>query len=163
MATILQTTFQRHFLEWNVLYFPLNFTEICSNESNYQYANIGIDDDLLQNRQQSIIWTNVSLVYWHIYASLGVNGLIHFTYQVIQDPDSKVHGANKGPIWGRQDPGGPHVGPMNFFIWGHFKLCFNCGNLLQKADTGIHKQQLDKNHSIVTDYVLYDQDHFNHS
>ena len=31
-------------------------------------------------------------------------------------PDSKVHGANVGPIWGRQDPGGPHVGPMNFAI-----------------------------------------------
>ena len=22
-----------------------------------------------------------------------------------------------GPIWSRQDPGGPHVGPMNFAIW----------------------------------------------
>ena len=22
-----------------------------------------------------------------------------------------------GPIWGRQDPGGPHVGHMNFAIW----------------------------------------------
>ena len=32
-------------------------------------------------------------------------------------PDSKVHGANIGPIWGQQDPGGPHVGPMNFAIW----------------------------------------------
>ena len=32
-------------------------------------------------------------------------------------PDSKVHGANKGPIWGRQDTGGPHVGPRNFAIW----------------------------------------------
>ena len=32
-------------------------------------------------------------------------------------PDSKVPGANMGPIWGRQDPGGPHVGPMNFAIW----------------------------------------------
>ena len=32
-------------------------------------------------------------------------------------PDSKVHGANMGPIWGRQDPGGSHVGPMNFTIW----------------------------------------------
>ena len=31
--------------------------------------------------------------------------------------DSKVNGANMGPIWGRQDPGGPHVGPMNFAIW----------------------------------------------
>ena len=30
---------------------------------------------------------------------------------------SKVHGAIMGPIWGRQDPSGPHVGPMNFAIW----------------------------------------------
>ena len=33
------------------------------------------------------------------------------------NPDSKVHGAYMVPIWGRQDPGGPHVGPMNFAIW----------------------------------------------
>ena len=32
-------------------------------------------------------------------------------------PDSKVHGATMGPISGRQDQGGPHVGPMNFAIW----------------------------------------------
>ena len=32
-------------------------------------------------------------------------------------PDSKVHGANKGPIRGRQDPGWPHVGSMNLAIW----------------------------------------------
>ena len=31
-------------------------------------------------------------------------------------PDNKVREANMGPIWGRQDPGGPHVGPMNFAI-----------------------------------------------
>ena len=30
--------------------------------------------------------------------------------------DSKVYEANMGPIWGRQDPGGPHVGPMNVAI-----------------------------------------------
>ena len=36
-------------------------------------------------------------------------------------PDSKVHGANMGPTWGRQDPGGPHVGPMNLAIWEHLK------------------------------------------
>ena len=32
-------------------------------------------------------------------------------------PDSKVHGANMGPMWGQQDPGGPHVGQMDFGIW----------------------------------------------
>ena len=35
-------------------------------------------------------------------------------------PDSKVHGANMGPIWGQQDPGGPHGGFMNFTIWVPF-------------------------------------------
>ena len=32
-------------------------------------------------------------------------------------PDNNAHGANMGPIWGWQDPGGSHVGPMNFAIW----------------------------------------------
>ena len=32
-------------------------------------------------------------------------------------PDNKVHGANMGPIWGRQDPGGPQVGPMKLAVW----------------------------------------------
>ena len=37
--------------------------------------------------------------------------------QQICYPDSKVHGANMGPIWGWQGPGGHHVGPMNLAIW----------------------------------------------
>ena len=32
------------------------------------------------------------------------------------NPDSKVRGANMGPICGRQDPGGSHVDPLNFVI-----------------------------------------------
>ena len=39
--------------------------------------------------------------------------------------DSKVHGANMGPTWGRQDPGGPHVGHMNLALWD-----FNLGTSL---------------------------------
>ena len=31
--------------------------------------------------------------------------------------ENKVPRANMGPIWGRQGPGGPHVGPLNFVIW----------------------------------------------
>ena len=49
-------------------------------------------------------------------------------------PNSKVHGTNVGPIWGRQDPDEPHVGPMNLAIWvatvirirrGDSKYCLN--------------------------------------
>ena len=30
---------------------------------------------------------------------------------------ARVHGANMGPTWRRQDPCGPHVGPMSLVIW----------------------------------------------
>ena len=33
--------------------------------------------------------------------------------------DSKVRGANMGPIWGWHEAGGPHVSPLNFAIWFH--------------------------------------------
>ena len=58
-------------------------------------------------------------------------------------PDSKVHGANMGPIWGRQDPGGPHVGPMNFAIWVSTKLhyleCICNGDTKWKSIVGSHR------------------------
>ena len=41
----------------------------------------------------------------------------HIYLLPVQNPGSKVHGANMGLIWGRQDPGGTHVGPMNIAIW----------------------------------------------
>ena len=46
---------------------------------------------------------------WYYTAAVITSQVVGLCY-----PDSKVHGANMGPIWGRQDPGGPHVGPMNF-------------------------------------------------
>ena len=39
-------------------------------------------------------------------------------------PNNKVHGANMGLIWGQQDPGGPHVGPMNLAICVFFSFVF---------------------------------------
>ena len=45
-------------------------------------------------------------------------GTSSHTLEIGRGPDSKVHEANMGPIWRRQDPCGPHVGPMNFAIWG---------------------------------------------
>ena len=32
-------------------------------------------------------------------------------------PDNKVHGANMGSIWGRQNPGGSHVDPRSLASW----------------------------------------------
>ena len=44
------------------------------------------------------------------------------------NPDTKVHGANMGPIWGQQDPGGPHIGPMNIAIWEWTAIINPCPN-----------------------------------
>ena len=46
-----------------------------------------------------------------------LENVICVNYCLHNIPESKVHGANMGPIWDRQGPGGPHVGPMNFAIW----------------------------------------------
>ena len=63
------------------------------------------------------------------------------------DPDSKVHGANMGPIWGRHDPGGPHVGPMNFAIWVMF---------LNIITTSTDWLQLNPNYGLIWYYpVVY--------
>ena len=41
-------------------------------------------------------------------------------------PNSNVQGANMGPTWGQQDPGGPNVGSMNFAIWVSNHCKFPC-------------------------------------
>ena len=37
--------------------------------------------------------------------------------KILYTPDSKVDGANMGPIWVLLAPGGSHVGPINLVIW----------------------------------------------
>ena len=76
--------------------------------------------------QQGITWTNHDPVHLFMYASFGLNMFWYSTIELScffslniegNNPDSKVRGANMGPIWGRQDPGGPHVGHMDLAIW----------------------------------------------
>ena len=58
--------------------------------------------------------------HWYQVCPIGepIWGKWAIDHEVVQlHPDSKVHGANMGPTWGRQDPDGPHVGHMNLAIW----------------------------------------------
>ena len=114
---------------------------------------IGSYNGLSPGRCQAIIWTNAgilligqlrrnfSTILIKIQASSfknlktpsgkcrpfcpGLNVLSNWygTKSLYPYLDSKVHGLNMGPIWGRQDPGRPHVGPMNFVIWVAYVLC----------------------------------------
>ena len=71
------------------------------------------DDDVLSK------WDWNMMNQWVGYA-FGINARIH-RWQMddsltTRHPDSKVHEANMGPIWDRQDRDGPHIGPMNLAI-----------------------------------------------
>ena len=67
--------FEIHFLEWKLLNFRWHFIEMCSLGFNWQYVFIGSHTGLAPNSRQAIIWTNVSLVYRHMYATVSLNGL----------------------------------------------------------------------------------------
>ena len=60
----------------------------------------------------------MNYMYMHVYAY--VYACVYMYMYVYRYPDNKVHGAHMGSIWGRQDPSGPHVGPMNFAIWVNY-------------------------------------------
>ena len=70
------------------------------------------------------VWINTVYTLCKYRYSLLVNKIGTKLCSIIDEramgatPDSKVHQANMGLIWGRQDPGGSHVGPMNLAIWG---------------------------------------------
>ena len=53
----------------------------------------------------------------HVWMTHDTNQSVLDHMYISDCPDSKLHGANMGPIWGRQDPDGPHVGPMKLAIW----------------------------------------------
>ena len=82
--------------------------EVSSNRNASRNESVETGDESVETRDESIearektqqsCYNN-----WHIL-------------------DSKFHGANMGPIWGQQDPVGPHIGPMNFDIWDCINTC----------------------------------------
>ena len=60
------------------------FTEICSLGSIRQCGSIGLGNGLAQNRRHAIIWSNVGMLYWRIFASLGLSELRQPQFYSIQ-------------------------------------------------------------------------------
>ena len=56
--------------------------------------------------------------WWWATQELKVLQIPNTTFIWKEDPDSKVHGTNMGPIWVLSAPDGPHVGSLNLAIWG---------------------------------------------
>ena len=121
-------------------------THICVRN----LAIIGSDNCLSPGRRHAIIWTDAGILLIGP-SETDFNEILikHHTFSfkkiyMKMSPDSKVHEANMGPIWGRQDPGGPQVGPMNFAIWVVRKMVAilswpPCVNILMPSDVYIHR------------------------
>ena len=59
------------------------------------------------------IWNHAPIIHVSVSSIMTARqSLILHNY-----PIGKVCVANMGPIWGQQDPGGPHIGPMSRAIW----------------------------------------------
>ena len=121
-------------------------THICVGN----LAIIGSDNCLSPGRRHAIIWTDAG-IFLIGPSETDFNEILiknhTFSFKKIylkMSPDNKVHEANMGPIWGRQDPDGPLVGPMNFAIWVVRKMVAilswpPCVNILRPSDAYIHR------------------------
>ena len=121
-------------------------THICVGN----LAIVGSHNCLSPGRRHAIIWTDAGILLIGPSETDFNEILIKnhaFSFKKIylkMSPDSKVHEANMGPIWGRQDPDGPQVGPMNFAIWVVRKMVAilswpPCVNNLRPSDAYIHR------------------------
>ena len=70
-------------------------------------------------------------------------------------PDCNVHGANMGPIWGRQYPGGPHVGSMNLAIWDYYDFTWVSWHLKSLATLFFFQQLVQANNKEHFKCVYY--------
>ena len=83
------------------------------------------------------IWVTLTARLWGVCCDYFGENDGHCTNWWDRYPDSKVHGAYMGPTWGRQDPGGPHVGPMILAIWAD--LCLPQGWISHLITVMSHK------------------------
>ena len=84
------------------------------NATAHAQCTINISNVMFETKYLGV--SNVHYL-WVFPSVISVTKIHHVINKCIADsPDSKDHGANIGPTWGQQAPGGPNVGPMNLAI-----------------------------------------------
>ena len=111
------------FLKIKMTYCHYSFWSKTSVEYSTYASDLSFDDSL-GIFQMRFSTTRVIISSIELYLSLNQLQPNEFRERLCNNPDSKVHGANMGPAWGRQDPGGPHVGHINLAIWVQILLNF---------------------------------------
>ena len=76
---------------------------------------------------KSSLWDSMCCVfekkYWFFYAAVLITRQQELQCMCSLCNMMSLTARFMGPIWGRQGPGGPHVGPMNLAIWGCMARC----------------------------------------
>ena len=90
----------------------MNFRGSGLNEATYAWRQV-----MSSVTKECAGHDNVKTKRWHYFNEI--------RWPIEANPDSKVRGASMGPTWGRQDPDGPHVVPMNLAVWEMNSIPFN--------------------------------------
>ena len=80
-------------------------TQLWGSRSGWQYLVIW---SKLRTQICISTCTKKTREFWWIWWIARWSQNPGYCWHICLTPDSKVHGANMGPIWGQQDPGGPH-------------------------------------------------------
>ena len=138
MDKIFCVEFQRYPLKFHTKYLTQTLTDVILLRSEDLRALW-----LSRKRFWNAPWSIETFLFWLFVLVLCVSWYFsptlppYFSYQRIEIscntkhyPDSKAHRANMRPIWGRQDPGRPHVDPMNFVgrFEYHSSVCLGIGD-----------------------------------
>ena len=94
----------------------------------FKYSCKTISHNMILNGKKLSCWIWSALF---ANASLHTIGRRFLSGRWSDIPDSMVHGANMGPIWGWQDPGGPRVALRNLAIWDvYLWLCAHVSGII---------------------------------
>ena len=91
---------------------------ICNIKRTFGYSAIEMVRDMIDN-----LPSNEGLqLKWSVERKI-TNSYTNNVWGIVcqKHPDSKVHGANRGPTWVLSAPDGPHVGPINLAIRASIK------------------------------------------
>ena len=108
---------------WEMVWSRQNVMRLLTNKHGYWFRNqawshsiCAVSIAILCMPPLSVRWVYAWLhcIYIYIYIFIMWTALCDKTRP---HPDSKVYEDSTGPTWGRQDPGGPHVAPLNLVIW----------------------------------------------
>ena len=126
MVLEMTTTTQMYFIVFLYYHIICLIKKVIHKKMKLIYMHVGTKcSHHMSESDITITWMYQIIIIHRKRDTVRSKGRIQNIHALIvrntRNPESNIHRANVRPIWGRQDPGGHHVGtmlaPMNFAIW----------------------------------------------